>query len=129
MKTETLLMMFVALLCAPIAGAHSYRYADNSPDPDLAPRIKTQAEEQAKIEEQELRRLLIEVLEHERQSYATREELIYQDDQVDSDDEMIYEDDQTDSDEETDGEIKEMPWWAWIIVGGVGVTILGKFAK
>ena len=123
MKTVSLITMFVALLVAPIACAYSYRYTDNSVDPDLAPRVHNVTNEER--EEQELRRLLIERLRQENQSHA-RGGMSYADDS----DEQIQSQKAKDhfSDQAIVEKIKDMPWWGWIIVGFIGLAILGKFA-
>lgn len=114
MKTVSLITMFVALLLAPIAGAYSYRYADNSVDPDLAPRVHNVTNEER--EEQELRRLLIERLRQENQSHARGGKIQSQKAKNHFSEQAIVE------------KIKDMPWWGWIIVGFIGLAILGKFA-
>ena len=108
-----LLTMFVALLVAPIASAYSYRYADNSVDPALEPRVHNVTNEER--EEKELRRLLIERLRQENQSYRVERIQPQQAEDHFSDQSILK-------------KIKEMPWWGWVIVGGIGLAILGKFA-
>lgn len=123
MKTVSLMTMLVALLVAPIAGAYSYRYADNSVDPDLAPRVHNVTNEER--EEQELRRLLIERLRQENQSHA-RGGMSYADD---SDEQIQSQKAKKSFFRLNSGKNKDMPWWGWIIVGFIGLAILGKFAN
>ena len=73
MKMAGLLTMFIVLLVTPIAGAYSYRYADLTPDPRLEPRAHHVTNEEE--EERELRRLLIERLRQENQSYSRNERI------------------------------------------------------
>ena len=108
-----LLTMFVALLVAPIASAYSYRYADNSVDPRLEPRVHNVTNEER--EQEELRRLLIERLRQENQSFAHN--------QIQPQKTKDYF-----SSQAIREKIKEMPWWGWVIVGCVGLAILGKLA-
>ena len=113
MKMASLLTMFVALIVAPIAGAYSYRYADNSVDPDLVPRVHNVTNEER--EEQELRKLLIERLRQENQSYSHNERIQSQKAKDHFSKQAIVE------------KIKEKPWWGWVIVGCASLAILGKF--
>ncbi|MBR4652321.1 MAG: hypothetical protein IKO72_03090 [Kiritimatiellae bacterium] len=116
MKMVNFLTMFIALLIAPIAGASSYGGAG------IAPGVHNVTNEER--EEQELRRLLIERLKQENQSYA-RGGMSYADDsneQIQSQKRGHF------SKQAIIEKIKDMPWWGWIIVGGIGLAILGKFA-
>ena len=110
MKIVSFIVVLITLLVAPIAGAYSYRYADNSVDPKLAPRVHNVTNEER--EEQELRRLLIERLKQENQSYSRNERVQSQEANSSSGRSIIE-------------KIKKMPWWGWV-VGGIGLVILGK---
>ena len=111
MKIVSFIVVLITLLVAPIAGAYSYRYADNSVDPKLEPRVHNVTNEER--EEQELRRLLIERLRQENQSYS-REQIQSQKAKNHFSEQAIME------------KIKEMPWWGWVIAGGIGLAVLGK---
>jgi len=81
-KVANLVVVLAALFVAPTADAYSYRYADNSVDPGLEPRINfaNSKEEQ----EREIRELLIQRLKQENQSSAC-EEIRSAEDVADSD--------------------------------------------
>ena len=123
MKIVSFIVVLITLLVAPIAGAYSYRYADNSVDPDLAPQIHNVTNEER--EEQELRRLLIERLRQENQSHA-RGGMSHADDS----DEQIQSQKAKKhfSVQAIVEKIKDMPWWGWLIVGSIGLEILRIFA-
>ena len=72
--------------------------------------------EKKEDEERELRQLLIERLRQENQSYSRNERIQPQKSKGHFSAQAIL------------GEIKKMPWWGWVIVGGIGLAILGKFA-
>lgn len=110
MKIVSFVVVLITLLVAPIAGA----YRENPCDFNVT---------KEEIEERELRRLLIERLRQENQSYA-RGGMSYADDsneQIQSQKKGYF------SKLAIIEKIKEMPWWGWVIVGGIGLEILVRF--
>ena len=77
MKIVSLMAMLIVMLLAPIAGAYSYRYADNSVDPNLEPKINHVNSKEN--QEREIRELLLQRLKQERQVY-THGEMSYAND-------------------------------------------------
>ena len=102
-KIGGLLTVYIALLVAPIAGAY---YSD------LAPRVGSQQEYEDERQERELRKLLIERLKQENESYDRAERIQSQQ----AEDHF--------SKQEILNKIKKMPWWGWGCVCGLVVFVL-----
>ena len=127
MKINALMTMFIALFVALIAsGVHAqeWKWTDLRPDPKLVPRIHNVTDEER--EERELRKLLIEMLKQERQSYV-HEGVGCADDsggriQSQKTNDAV-------SHKAILKKIKDIPWWGWIIVGWVIVELVKSNCK
>ena len=125
MKIASLVVSLIMLLVAPILGAYGYRYADNdnnTVDPNLSVRINfaNSKEEQ----EREIRELLIKRLKEENQTYGHGEISYVDDDCVDHT--KKAKGSFWDRARAAIEEIAEIPWWGWIIAGGVVFAVVER---